>query len=144
MSEVNGASDRAGLFARYMHWKPKVSAVVLPDGGTCYVRELDVGTLDGWEVGNISYNADGEIVRNGNQRARFAVRCLCDANGARLFRDEEADAVSNWPAAIVDAIYQAARTLNGLGEQETKEKNSSSRAAPGDSCTGSPATSDAS
>ena len=105
---------RADMLARYQHWTPRVEAVALPDGGTCYVRLMDGFSLSSWQAGNYEL-VDGEVQSAPNAYGRLAVRCLCDAKGQRLFpNDAEADALGGWPADVLQAICEAAKRLNKL------------------------------
>ena len=115
--------DRAAFFGKYLHWKPEVAAVTLPDGGRCHVRVMSGTDLDSWQGENLKV-IDGEVKAGGNQRSRLVVRCACNAEGVRLFRDEEAENVGGFPGPVLDAIYQAARKLNQLdGNPEQDAKN---------------------
>lgn len=50
-------------------------------------------------------------------RAALLVRCICDANGERLFKDEDADALNKKSAAALERLFQKAWTMNGLGRE---------------------------
>lgn len=61
-----------------------------------------------------------------NIRARFAVLVLSDENGNRIFEDNEAAEVGQWPFPVLDAIYEQGLKHNYMSEEaETvAEKNS--------------------
>ena len=63
-----------------------------------------------------------------NIRAEFAVRCLCDADGKRLFADPEAKTLGEKSAAALDRIFEAARRFNKFDQKDVEEleKNSES------------------
>ena len=133
MSEL----DRAGFFGKYLHWKPEVAAVALPDGERCFVRVMNGTELDSWQGENLEL-VDGKVKSGGNQRSRLVVRCACKADGTRLFRDEEAENVGGFPGPILDAIYQAARKLNQLDANTEQDAKNSPSARNGSSGSGSP------
>lgn len=139
--------DRAGILGLCTNRRPKVEEVSLPDGaGTVFVRVMSGIELDDYETGHYERdNKSGRIVYRGrNSRGRLAARCICDKDGNRLFpNDGEADLLGRMDGPTLDAIYQAAQTLNGLSQasKEEKEKNSPTPEAPVASGTDSPGTS---
>src|ERR1035437_8579800 len=52
--------------------------------GSVWVREMSGAERDAWEA--VAFGDD----KKGNLRATLAVACLCDADGKRLFLDEDA------------------------------------------------------
>jgi hypothetical protein len=96
------AKDRAPVEVKVPEW-----------GGAIFVRPMSGAERDGFEAEMV-----GQGNRMTNLRARLAVRVVCDAEGNRLFKDEDAAAVGERSAAALDRIFRAAQKLNSLGDQE--------------------------
>ena len=97
--------------------------VTVPEwGGMVYVRTMTGGERDAWELSL----TDGEKRNLSNVRARLAVLVMVDEFGARLFRDDQADALGEKSAAALDRIFDVAIRLNKLSQQDVEdlEKNS--------------------
>lgn len=58
-------------------------------------------------------------------RAMLICMCLLDENGERIFRDEDFAAVANTDPELLDRIYEAICSVNGIGIRagEQAEKN---------------------
>jgi hypothetical protein len=57
-----------------------------------------------------------------NYHARFVVRVVVDADGARIFEDKDAEALGAKSAKVISRVYDKAARLNGLMKDEA-EKN---------------------
>ena len=55
-----------------------------------------------------------------NFRAKVLVFCICDAEGNRLFREDEADLLGQKSAEAIVLLYNEARALNKLDRSETE------------------------
>lgn len=104
----------------------KTEELEVPEWGTkVWIRTLSGRERDALE--NLIYqgNKKGGAA---NIRAEFAVRCLSDADGKRLFADPEAKALGEKSAAALDRIFEAARRLNKFDQRDVEEleKNSES------------------
>ena len=93
-------------------------------------RKVWIRTLSGSErdaVENLIYqgNKKGGLK---NVRAEFAVRCLCDQDGKRIFTDGDAAQLGTKNGGALDRIFEAARRLNKLDQKDVEdlEKNSGS------------------
>lgn len=96
-----------------------------------YIRTLSAADRDEWET-----KLDKEP---GNFRARLVVMALVDADGNRVFEDEDAVALGTKSSAVVSRLFNKASKVNGLlrSDVEDYEKNSA-RAASDASGSGSP------
>ncbi len=56
-----------------------------------------------------------------NFRARFAVMVLCDADGKRLFTDQDVQLLGEKSAAALEQIFDAGLTLNKMGNTAVEE-----------------------
>lgn len=94
--------------------------------GEVEVKTLTAAELDDFE--SSVYDA-GEMDLD-NVRARLVVRCLVDAEGNRIFGDDEADLLGQKSAAAVDQCYEVASRLNKRSAKDMEElrKNSKGRA----------------
>lgn len=63
------------------------------------------------------------VVDQGKYSHELIARCLCDAEGKRLFRDEEAHLVGEFPGNILDELLPIAQRLSGLEGEGEAEKN---------------------
>lgn len=104
--------------------RPTVTPVPLPGGHTAYVRPMTVAERDGLEAAR--YDGDrkmptGEWLRQ--FRAQLLIRAACDADGNRLFGDEDLDAVKALSAEIAEPLVDAAVKVNGMAAAAEPEKN---------------------
>ena len=53
-------------------------------------------------------------------RAKLATLVLCDADGNRLFTDEQANELAKKSSAALDRIYEAAIKVNQLTQSHVK------------------------
>lgn len=99
-------------------------------GGTVRVRALTGKERDAFEASNRQIRDDGTIVYlPDNQRAKLVARSLIDPEtGARLFTDQQINALGEKNAAVLNRLYEVAATLSGLApdSDEDAEKNSES------------------
>ena len=94
-------------------------------GGTVCVRGLRGVERDAFEAS--MWEGDGKAKKQNlaNLRARLLVRCLCNADGARLFADDDAAELGLRSGKAIDRLYDVACRLSGIGaaEIETAVKN---------------------
>ena len=85
-------------------------------GGTVRVIGMTGSQRDHWEASNLRIEHGQPVQNKENQRARFLIQCLADpADGALLFKEEEAPALGFLPAEILDPLVVLAAELSGLG-----------------------------
>ena len=73
-------------------------------GGTFFIRQASAAEVERW----------AETVDERCARAAMAALAVCDADGVRLFADEDVEALSNQPFAVLNRIWQVAAPLNGI------------------------------
>lgn len=56
-------------------------------------------------------------------RTELVTRTLCDADGVRLFGDDESALVGSFPGPVLQALADVAQRLSGLGGEAEAEKN---------------------
>ena len=99
--------------------RPRMQEVTVPDWpAPALVRVMCSTDRDSFEAENYVTDLNGAKPRvtysTRNIRARLVVRCLCDAEGKRLFLDQEAALLGQLDGLSLDAIYEACRELNHL------------------------------
>jgi hypothetical protein len=105
---------------------PANKAVVVPEWGcTVYVRTLTGTERDSYEQQLIvNRKVRGRTVRDTdltNARAKLLVLTLCDDVGVPIFKEEDAVALGEKNAAILDRIYAVAAELNGFTDKDIEE-----------------------
>lgn len=92
-------------------------------GGDVYVRMMTAKDRDAFESQIVTARENGEKVEN--MRALLAVLCVVDDKGARIFGDDDIEAVGKKSASALDRIFTAARDLNGMTAKDVEdlEKN---------------------
>jgi hypothetical protein len=93
--------------------------------GQVFVMTMSARARDAWEAAII---ADPDKRNYDNIRARLAVLCTCDKDGALLFGMDDADRLGDESALVLDRIWELGRTLAGMDKNEDDEdlsKNSS-------------------
>ena len=111
-------------------------AVSVPEWGLddgLFIKTLSAKDRDGWETSLVSIDPNGKTrrVNMANMRARLVVRCLVDAEGKRVFGDDDAEALGEKSAAVVARLFDTAQRVNALSKAEVQalEKNSVSSQA---------------
>ena len=84
------------------------------DGSVC-VRGLTARERDSFET-SIGASADLD-----NLRARLVVLTVCDAEGNRIFKDNDASELGKKNAQAVDRLFEVARSLSGMTDADVKE-----------------------
>ena len=112
--------------------KKTVDVNVKEWGGSVRLQELSASDRDMWENESFVLNADGTGARFNpkHARARLVVRCLVDDQGRRLFMDDEVAAIGSLSAATVQRLFNAARKLNAISDEDISELEGNSDAGP--------------
>lgn len=102
----------------------KIEPIDIPEwpGGPFYLRVWSGDERDQWE--SDSRTADNKLNMQ-HFRARVCVLSLTDDKGVRIFADADVAKVGEKSALVLDRIFDAARKLNGLGQDaiDGREKN---------------------
>ena len=119
---ILSAPDQRVIRHYQKHWK-----------GYVYLRTLTAAERDAYESSLVSVqveNKRGKQSRNMeantlNIRARLVVLCLCDRNGARLFKNSQADDLGKKGSEPLDELYEKCCELNGMTDTsvDDAEKN---------------------
>lgn len=101
----------------------KTEDVAVPEwGGTVRVRSLSGAERDAYEAHIVQLKADGSRSLNvKNLRGKLVSLSCVDEDGARLFSDEDADALGDKSAAALERVFDVARKLSGLSDDDVEE-----------------------
>jgi hypothetical protein len=105
----------------------QIRELYIPEWGTWIrVRGLTGKERDDYETSIMVGKGKSRDVNMRNLRAKLVVRAVIDQQGARLFTDADVEALGEKNAAALERIFDVARELSGLSEQDTEEllKNS--------------------
>ncbi len=96
-------------------------------GCVVHVRTITADERDRWEKRFVE-DAIAKRKRKQNVRdpyrhfrASFVQVCACRANGDPLFTTDQIPALSAKSAKVVDRIYEAARDLNGMSDEDADQ-----------------------
>lgn len=114
--------------------KKTVDVHVKEWNGAVRLQELSASDRDMWESESFVLNAEGTGAKFNpkHARARLVVRCIVDAHGKRMFSDDEVAAVGSLSAATVQRLFNAARKLNAISDDDVKELEGNSEGDRGD------------
>lgn len=105
----------------------KTEPVHIPEWQTTLtVRSLTGTERDLWEASNLRRKGDKYEGHFANLRARLVVLCVVNADGSRMFKDEDVNQIGQKNAAALDRIFEVARRLSGLKPEDVESlaKNS--------------------
>ncbi|HHQ48922.1 MAG TPA: hypothetical protein ENK19_08590 [Acidobacteria bacterium] len=107
--------------------KLKQEEVDVPElGGTVIVREMSGSERDSWEASLLDTRGPDPVMNLANTRAKLLVRTIVDADGKRLFTDDEIDLVGALSASALDRLFAVAARLSRVSAADVEElaKNS--------------------
>lgn len=109
--QILGAEDR------------KYEDIHVPEwGGTVRVRALSGVERDAYEAGIVQLRGDGtRRFTLQNARARLAALSICDVEGNRVFTEQDVQALGEKSAAALERVFDAARRLSGLSDEDVQE-----------------------
>lgn len=103
-------------------------------GGSVLVRALSGTERDAFEQDIVTMRREGKKTVTDmdmhNVRAKLCVRSIVDLNGARLFGDEDIEALGRKSAAALQRVFDVAQRLSGLTDQDVEELVKNSGAGP--------------
>lgn len=114
-------------------WKAKIVEVPVPelghgDDATLPVRQWSAKERQTYEASLLNSQTQKLIPsRARSAKVRVVIASCRGEDGEPLFTiDNDLEAISNWPAAVVERICEAQAELSGLGKDEIEEleKNS--------------------
>lgn len=99
-------------------------------GATVYVRSMTSDERDEWEAGQYQLNGANIVANRKQVRARLILRCLCDADGKRVFGDNDLSMIGGLDARLTDPLYEAAYKINRLSKADVEELEKNSGGGP--------------
>ena len=110
----------------------KTEDVEVPEwGGTVRVRSLSGSERDAYEAGIVQLRGDGSRKFTlENARARLVSLALCGEDGERLFSDADIVELGKKSAAALERVFDKARHLSGLSEDDVEELAQGFESAP--------------
>lgn len=117
-AEILAASDLATEQVEVPEW-----------GGAVIIRSMTGIQRDAYENSLMAKDADGKYrVDTENMRVKLVLYCAVDEAGNQLFDASELTSLAGKNAVILERLFNAAQTLNGLnkGAVEDAAKNSAS------------------
>lgn len=106
-------------------------AIELGRLGIVYVRGMTGKERDAWEASLMRGRGAERRADTRNARARLAVRCLVDAQGNRLFKDDDAEKLGNIRVDYLQKVFEAAQRLSGVTDSDLDDLGKSSGSADG-------------
>lgn len=106
--------------------------VAVPEwGGEVLVRSLTGSERDQYESEFMVIDTSGAKptyeMEMGNARARLVALSLVDENGERMFDDTDVIALGKKSAAALDRVYNVARRLSALSDDDVEEMRKNSK-----------------
>lgn len=93
--------------------------VHVPEWGVdVYIGVMSAGERDSWENEWLQKQGKGGVE---NFRSKFLVRCLCDADGERIFGQGDVDQLAGQRADVVNRLFEIAREQNALTAEQVDE-----------------------
>lgn len=106
-----------------------VEACHVPEwGGVVRLRVITGRERDRWEAA--AYKATEKGGSTEGLKARLVIASAVDADGKPLFRNEDLAALQGKNAVAINRLFDAARKLNGIGDDEAREILGESKGAP--------------
>lgn len=104
-------------------------------GGTVRIRGLSGDERDRYEQSIVTFKGSQPQPKFAGARARLVAWSIVDEKGDRLFNDREVDALGRKSAQALERVYNAARRLSGLTEEDIEELVGNSDSVPSGSST---------
>lgn len=87
-------------------------------GGEVRLRSLTGSERDAYEQSLVQTRGKSREMNLRNARAKLVALCAVDENGNRLFTDADVNALGKKNAKPLDRLFDAARRLAGLSEDD--------------------------
>lgn len=87
-------------------------------GGEVRLRSLTGAERDAYEQSLVQTRGKSREMNLRNARAKLVALCAVDENGKRLFTDVDVTALGEKNAKPLDRLFDAARRLSGLSEDD--------------------------
>lgn len=123
--------------------KLRVEKVSVPEwNGEVLVRELTGRERDEFESSLVVKEGKQTTTTLANIRAKLVARAIVDENGIRVLSDDDVEWLGSRSAAALNRVFDVARRLSGLTEEDVEDlTKNSSPGQSGSSTTALPGTS---
>lgn len=101
-------------------------------GGSVIVRGMNGAERDGFERSMVDINGKDTKMNVSNFRAKMVARTVVDANGKRLFKDDDATMLGTKSAAAINRVFRVAQRLSGMADEEVEELTTALKDNPSD------------
>lgn len=116
--QILGADDRETQTVPVPEWDTEVTVQALSgkerDAYEASLVDIVEETRNGKTVEVAQTNLE-------NSRAKLIVQAVVDEDGTRVFSDDDVEAVGNKSGKALDRIYDVARDLAGISDEEIEE-----------------------
>ena len=92
--------------------------------GTFRIQNLSEPEKADHECSSMDKNGEFDPRRHKSHRRRLVLRCLVDAEGKRLLKDEDLAAMAQADPGVISHLHEAIREHCGFTRVEDTEKNS--------------------
>lgn len=100
----------------------QLEEVAVPEwGGSVWVKGMTGAERDKFEASIIEFRGKSQKINFTNMRARLASLTVCDAEGARLFTEQDVHALGEKSAGALQHIFAVAQRLSGLSPDDVEE-----------------------
>ena len=89
--------------------------------GDVIVKTMTGTEREAWESTLFETKGNKTRTKMENLRAKLLACCLVDEEGKRLFTDKDINSLSGKNARALDRLYDVARELNGIGQEDEDE-----------------------
>jgi hypothetical protein len=101
-------------------------------GGEVRLRSISGAQRDRYEASIIQQNGENRKVNLINARAKLIVLCATDENGRPLFSSEDVSDLGRKNAKAISRLFDAARKLAGMSEEDVEKLSENFGADPSD------------
>lgn len=119
-NQILSANDLPTRVVSVPEWK---------DGGEVIVKTMIATEVDAYEASMIKGKGKNTRFDLENAKSKLCVRVLVDEHGNRLFGDNEAYALGRKSSKVIDRIYEVAKDLNGISDEDLEDLVGNSEAA---------------
>ena len=99
-------------------------------GGEVRVRSMTGADRDAYEQSLMASRGSDANANLSNVRARLVAFCVVGEDGQRLFSDSDVEALGAKSARALNAVFECASALNGLGAKDVADLGKPSEATP--------------
>lgn len=120
-------SAPVGTLEDILAYRPKTSLLYIQElGKNFHIRTLNGDEVDRYRSSLMRGRGQNVTVEQRGMRAKLIVLALGNPDGSRMLTDKDTDKVQEWPAKVMERIFDRARKFNGLTEEDTDDEKGNS------------------